>query len=76
MLIYQLYKLYYLLLIKSNEVIPTIDFTLPDYHSKFVNIIQNIGYFVPLSDITTLITILISYQLVRFALAFRRLVRH
>ena len=75
MLIYQIYKLYYLLLIKSNETIPNLTFELPNYHGKFTNIINGIGYFLPLSDLSNLLTILITYQLIRLAIAFSRAFR-
>lgn len=75
MLIYQIYKLYYLLLLKSNETIPILSFELPNYHSKFTSIINGIGYFLPLSDLTNLLTILITYQMIRLAIAFTRAFR-
>lgn len=75
MLIYNLYRIYYLLLIKTDEIIPEIDFTLPDYHAKFVEICQGFGYFLPLTAISQLFTILVAYESVRLALAFIRLSR-
>lgn len=75
MLLYQLYNLYYLLVLKVDEVIPDLDFTLPDYHQKFLNIISGAGYFLPLTAIGQLLTILVAYQGIRLALAFIRLNR-
>lgn len=75
MLVYQIYKLYYLLVLKIDEVIPEIDFTLPNYHQKFQSIISGMGYFLPLTAIGQLLTILVAYQGIRLALAFIRLNR-
>ena len=75
MLIYQLMHLYYLLIIKANEILPDFTFSLPDYHNTFIDITQNIGYFIDLSDLTTIFTLWISYILLRLAVSFSRIKR-
>lgn len=73
MLIYQIYKLYYLLVVRSNEVLPDFNFELPNYHTTFVNITQNLGYFLDLTALTTVFTLWISYILLRLAVSFIRI---
>lgn len=75
MIVYHIYKLYYLLVLKIDTVIPTIDFTLPNYHTKFQQFIHGLGYFLPLTAIGQLFTILVAYQGIRLAIAFIRLNR-
>lgn len=67
--------LYYLLIIKANEILPDFTFSLPDYHNTFIDITQNIGYFIDLSDLTTIFTLWISYILLRLAVSFSRIKR-
>lgn len=76
MLLYQLYRLQYLLLVKIDEVIPDFEFTVPDYHTKFINIIEGIGYFLPLRELGQLALLLIGYEVFRLSLAFVRLMRN
>lgn len=73
MLMYYLYKLYYLLLVKSDEVIPDLDFDLPDYHDTFQEVFANIGYFIDLEAITQLFVIFVGYNLIRLAVSFRHI---
>lgn len=72
MLLYYLYKLYDLLLVKSTELIPDIDIDLPDYHGAWESMCQGLGCFLPLSDLGKLFTIFITYQLVRIACSLRK----
>ena len=76
MLLYYLYKLYYLLIVKVDTVIPDVDFSLPDYHSRWESIISGIGFFVDLEAVGSLLTILIAYQSIRLAVAFIRFYRN
>lgn len=76
MLLYYLYKLYYLLIVKVDTVIPEVDFSLPDYHDRWESIIHGIGFFIDLTAIGQLMTILIAYQGIRLAVAFIRFYRN
>ena len=72
MLLYYLYKLYDLLLVKSTEVIPDIDIDFPNYHGAWENMCQGLGCFLPLTDLSKLFTIFITYQLIRIACSLRK----
>lgn len=76
MLLYQLYRLQYLLLVKIDEVIPDFDFDMPNYHTKFINFIEGIGYFLPLQELGQLALLLIGYEVLRLSFAFVRLMRN
>lgn len=76
MLLYNLYRLYYLLIVRVDEVLPDVDFTLPNYHAKFREICSGFGYFLPITAISQLFVILVAYESLRLALAFTRLMRN
>lgn len=76
MLLYNLYRLYYLLIVRVDEVLPDIDFTLPSYHAKFEDICHGFGYFLPLTAISQLFVILVAYESLRLAIAFTKFLRN
>ena len=75
LIVYLLYKIYYLLFHQIDTAIPDLNFSLPDYHVKLQQFISGIGYFLPLTAMGQLFAILIAYQAIRLALAFIRLFR-
>ena len=76
MLLYNLYRLYYLLIVRVDEVLPDVDFTMPSYHARFVEICRGFGYFLPLTAISQLFVILVAYESLRLALAFTKFLRN
>ena len=74
MLLYYVYKIWDILLIKSTEVIPHLNIkdNLPNYHDSWRTFCRGIGLFLPLSDLSKLFYILITYQLIRIACSLRK----
>lgn len=72
MLLYYLYKLYDILLVKSTEVIPTLTIDLPNYHSYWEQFCGPISQFINVTNYAKLFTIFITYQLIRIACALRK----
>lgn len=72
MLLYYLYKLYDILLVKSTEVIPDMTFNLPDYHNYWIQFCAPISEFINVSNYAKLFTIFVTYQLIRIACSLRK----
>ena len=72
MLQYYIIKLLRLFYAFSNDTIPDLELDLPDYHDAWRNIVGSIGVFIDLSAVSKLILILLTYEMIRIACAFRR----